>query len=429
MFSSFEANEYLTKLQMFGIKLGLEQTRELFDAVGAPDKQLRFIHLAGSNGKGSCGAMLNAALRKAGFKTGFYSSPHLVSPRERLRVNGNAISEEDFADLIWRVSRKADEMAEAGRCPTYFEFTTTMAALYFAEQKCDFVIWETGMGGRFDATNVVAPECSVITGIALDHQAYLGDSIEKIAFEKAGIIKSGRPVFAGIMPDEALAVVKARAGEEQAVLNLPAQDELKDFYTEMTPEAIIQGFKFKGYDIRLSLVGKMQRRNFRTVFPVLEYLSGKFGFELDQALAGLSEVRWPARCQRLQDGTIIDGGHNPDGVKNLVDSLKELLEQPVPVIFGSFKDKDTVQCLKELIPIAERFIFLPISTDFRPSYSGEELCEILKSISDITAIPAGNVNEALSKTQGEKTRLVAGSLFLAGDFLKKLCTESDILNI
>ena len=206
-----ESSAYLDSLMMFGIKLGLDQVTELLDSVGSPQLNLRFIHLAGSNGKGSCGAMLNAGLRGAGLKVGFYCSPHLLSVRERFRVDGQAISEDDFARMVTRFRPAIERMKDDNRCPTYFELTTAMAALYFAEQKVEFVIWETGMGGRLDATNVVDPVCSVITSISKEHCEYLGETIEEIAVEKAGIIKAGRPVFIGDLPTEADEIIVEHA--------------------------------------------------------------------------------------------------------------------------------------------------------------------------------------------------------------------------
>ena len=191
-----EALNYLDTFSMFGIKLGLEQTEALFDAAGINLDTMRFIHVAGTNGKGSTSAMIERGLRECGYKTGFYSSPHLISIRERFRVNGQAISENDFAKIMSEMADAASLLAKQGMKVTYFELTTALALKYFMYEKVDFVVLETGMGGRLDSTNVVTPEVSVITNIALDHQKYLGDTIAEIASEKAGIIKPGIP-YAG----------------------------------------------------------------------------------------------------------------------------------------------------------------------------------------------------------------------------------------
>ena len=421
---------YLEKLQKFGIKLGLEQTFELMEAVGSPHKKLKFIHIAGSNGKGSCGAMLNACLKEEGFTTGFYSSPHLISPRERFRINGKAICEDEFAELVFSLEPHAEKMATAGRCPTYFEFTTTMAALCFMRNKIDFVIWETGMGGRFDSTNVVDPVCSVITGISLDHQQYLGDSIEKIAFEKAGIIKDNKPVILGKMPETAKNVIYEQAQLHNSEILNYAQQDIKHLKFDKEDAVWLQHFDFDNCHVELSLPGAMQRENFRTVFSVLSYLSDKFCFSLKKSLAGLSKSKWPARCQILPGGIIIDGGHNIDGIKVLIKSLEEFIhDTKLPIIFGGFKDKDTLECIKLLEPLAEYFIFLQLSTEFRPSWSGEELKAISQDISSKKIYIADTPEHALELCQSSPIRLICGSLYLAGEFLYLLVSEDELLNI
>ncbi|MFA6715189.1 MAG: folylpolyglutamate synthase/dihydrofolate synthase family protein [Victivallales bacterium] len=425
-----DALKYLENLQLFGIKLGLEQTSELAEAVGSPQKKLKFIHIAGSNGKGSCGAMLNAALRCAGFSTGFYSSPHLISPRERFRVNGEAIGETEFAALVAALRPAAEKMAEAGRCPTYFEFTTIMAAKYFADRQVDFVIWETGMGGRFDATNIVTPVCSVITNIALDHQQYLGNKVEDIAFEKAGIIKPSRPAVIGNIPDPAKGVLTGCADKRNALVLEAAQGEISGLEFSVLNSVWIQKFKFREHYIRLSMPGAMQRENFRIVFAVLEYLAKEFGFRLADALAGLEEAFWPARCQILPGDIIIDGAHNPNGVETLRESLREFIrDKKITVIFGGFKDKNSFECLQILEPLAEYFVFLPPASEFRPSWSGTELTEMLRNFSGIKAFTAKNPAEALKLTENDPVRLVCGSLYLAGEFLNLLVPQQEILNI
>ncbi|MCP3967925.1 MAG: bifunctional folylpolyglutamate synthase/dihydrofolate synthase [Lentisphaerae bacterium] len=432
--SNFDYNQawkYMCDLQKLGIKLGLEQTRELFKLAGNPEKKLKFIHLAGSNGKGSSGAMLNAALRRAGFKTGFYASPHMVSPRERFRINGEAISHEEFASLVTDLSVCTEKMSAEGHSPTFFEFTTAMAALCFARNNVDFVIWETGMGGRFDSTNVVTPVCSLITGIALDHHQFLGDTIEKIAVEKAGIIKPGRPVFTGKLQPEAMRVMQEKADAEASLLvELPKMTTSSLRYVQ-AESALMQVFEYDGHEIELSLSGSMQRDNFKLVYNVLKFLAEEFEFELTEALAGLSETVWPGRCQLIAGRILIDGAHNPNGINALLEALSELpIPNKIPVVFGSFKDKDTTECLKLLERVASEFVFLPIATDFRESWSGAELCEMSqKALPQIKAEDAANPAKALSLVEEYKHVLVCGSLYLAGEFLKELLPEHEILDI
>ena len=421
---------YLNGLQKFGIKLGLEQVSELLQAAGSPESKLRFIHVAGSNGKGSFSAMLSAALRGAGFKVGLFTSPHLISPRERIRLNGAAISEADFSELVFLLRPFADKMARAGRCPTYFEFTTVMAAVYFARHDVDRVVWETGMGGRLDATNVVTPDCSVITGIALEHQNYLGDTIEKIAFEKAGIIKNGRPVFCGRMPDAALKVIRERCKEAGSQLSVLHDADCADLQFDMPAGGYCrQSFSYEGFRVKLGLAGKFQRQNFKLAFMVLKHIAGESGFPLEKVLSGLENVRWPARIQFMPDGSIIDGGHNPDGAAALTESLSEIFPgQKFSIIFGNFTDKDTEQILKILSGYAEEFIFVPLHGGDRRSWTGAELSAMLEKISKVPCVAASSIEDAM-KLRTSARRLITGSLYLAGDALQVLCTEDEILNI
>ncbi|MDD5662847.1 MAG: bifunctional folylpolyglutamate synthase/dihydrofolate synthase [Victivallaceae bacterium] len=419
-----QATSFLEKLEKFGIKLGLEQTAELFRRSDSPDKKLKFIHLAGTNGKGSCAAMIEGALRHCGFKTGMYTSPHLISPCERIRINGRAISEEDFAVAVSRLQSRTDGMV----LPTYFEFMTVMAAQCFAEAGVDFVIWETGMGGRFDSTNVVNPLCCAITGIALDHQKYLGSNLSEIAFEKAGIIKYGKPVFCAEVPDEAATVISACAKKLNVELKW-CKGDISDVEFKLNDNHFLQSFYYQNFKIELSLPGIMQRRNLKVVFEVLKYLSDEFGFNLQLALSGLCDVRWPARIQFLKNNIILDGAHNPDGASALADALEEIFpNEKLSVIFANFADKDTLGVLHELNRIAAEFIFIPLKIGDRSGCPPEDLLKMHCSISDCPASLASSIKDALKISKNPRT-LIAGSLFLAGQIVTQFCSKEKILNL
>ncbi len=408
----------LDSLLRFGIKLGLEQTSELFSLCGAP-LSLRYLHIAGTNGKGSVGAMLEAALRACGFRTGFYSSPHLVDLRERFRVNGRALSMADFNAAFGVVLAATEKMRQQGRCPTYFEFQTALAAVAFQRAGVDFTIWETGMGGRFDATSVVEPEAAIITGIALDHQQYLGDTLEKIAREKAGIIRPGKPVFTGTMPETAARVVAEQAAALEAPLFLPDAEVPETAEYGRDEQGIFQRFRHRGREIRLPLIGAMQRRNFQVVYPVLRELAGRYGFSLDRALDALARVRWPGRCQELGGWLLVDGGHNPDGAAALAEALREGYPgEQFTFIFAGFKDKDVKNNLRFLAPLAAEFLFTPLR-DERPSYRGEELAALLPEDSHPAwrAVPDAAAAVELARATGRRT-VAAGSLYLVGEILE-----------
>ena len=288
------AVKYLSDLEIFGIKLGLEQVTELFHRLGNPHEKLRFIHVAGTNGKGSTCAMLSSCLLAAGFKVGFYSSPHLVSVRERFRINGTAISEEKLSELVLKIKPHVEDMKTVGRCPTFFEATTAIAAIYFAEAGTDFVVWETGMGGRLDASNIVTPVASVITGIGIDHVSHLGRTKSEIAFEKAGIIKKGKPVFCAKVSATVKAVIRKKAHEVNSPLYFPDYN-----FTVLEKPSIRDGkpvnqkAKFGTIVIEMSLHGNIQLKNAALVILILKYLSKKFNFNLNMAIAGFSMTKWP----------------------------------------------------------------------------------------------------------------------------------------
>ena len=377
--------------------------------------------------------MLECMLRGAGFTTGFYSSPHLIDIRERFRVNGLAVSEEDYLAL-------SAELAEAARADTgrsftftYFEFTTVLAAMIFARAGVDIVIWETGMGGRLDSTNVVQPLASIITGIALDHQAYLGDTIEKIAAEKAGIVKPGIPVFTGVMPEAARRVIADRAHELGCpvfrVEEMGDQSVMRRFDGTRT----VQEFDFHGRRITLPLMGGMQRRNFQLAALVLETLAPRLGLDLDRAFRALAGCRWPGRCQQVNERLIVDGGHNPDGIASLCEALKETFPgEKFTVVFAGFKDKDVAGGLRLLAELAAKFIFVPLAESDRPSYSGEELTALAKhSGIDSEFASAPDAAEALSIAYESSPRrvLAAGSLYLAGEVLSAAVEPAAVLNL
>ena len=424
---------YLDSLSMFGIKPGLEATAELMRRVGNPEKELAFLHIAGTNGKGSTGAMLECMLRGAGFATGLYTSPHLVDIRERFRVNGIAVSEADYEAV-------SAELADAARADTgrnftftYFEFTTVFAAMIFARAGVDVVVWETGMGGRLDSTNVVRPLASIITNIALDHQAYLGDTVEKIAAEKAGIVKSGVPVFAGTMPDAAYRVIAAKAEEAGSpCFRVPAGIPGPAVY-RFDGERTVQEFEFAGRTITLPLPGPMQRRNFRLAAEVLTKLAPKLGLDLDRAFRALAHCRWPGRCQEVTPRLLVDGGHNPDGITALAEALAEAFPgEKFAVVFAGFKDKDVAGSLRLLAPLAAHFLFVPLTESDRPSYTGEELRQMARG-AGITVETAASANaaEALEAAarDGEHRTLVSGSLYLAGEVLSLTLPKAEILNL
>ncbi|MDD3153760.1 MAG: bifunctional folylpolyglutamate synthase/dihydrofolate synthase [Victivallaceae bacterium] len=413
-----ESLDYLDKLQKSGIKLGLSNTFALLERVGNPQQKTKFLHIAGSNGKGSTGALLDSALRCCGKRTGFYTSPHLVSVRERIRIDGKAIGDAQFAELVTQLARQSE-----GINSTYFEFLTGIAAMAFARGNCEWVVWETGMGGRFDSTNTVVPECSIITNIALDHRQYLGDTIAQIAFEKAGIIKEERPVFVNdALAPEAMEVIRRRAQECHAPLTV-AEVPRGTSRNLVRDNRVIQQFESQGEQVELGLPGAMQRRNYALADAVTRYL------KLDRAgvLRGFAQVRWPGRMD-VFDRYIIDGGHNPDGLAALAEGLAEVFPgERFSVVFGNYRDKDPAG-LRSLIPAAERFFFVPLGDSLRGGRTPEELAEVLHG-----ARPAQlceSLGDGIERAKGSPQRiLIAGSLYLAGEAFRLLAPPEKVLDL
>src|SRR5664280_1357030 len=328
-----DAIQFLYSLRLFGAKLGLEKTFKLAALAGDPQNPLRFIHVAGTNGKGSTCAMLESIYRAAGLRVGLFTSPHLVGFAERIQVNRRFIGESDVVRLVAELRELSSKFggpaasgpAEAGDPglelrATFFEFITVMALRYFAEQKCDLVVWETGLGGRLDATNIVTPLASVITNIGFDHQQWLGDTLARIAAEKAGIIKPGMPVITATAAPEALAVIEKIAHEKNVPLKLVTVDDVQSWLTgTLAPP----------------LLGEHQKLNAALALATVEMLQRQISVSAEKICAGLAAVDWPGRLQLVTrtggQKILLDGAHNADGAKALRAALEKHFSQLCPV--------------------------------------------------------------------------------------------------
>ena len=408
-----EAIDYIENYGWSKTRLGLDRTRTLLALMGNPQKQLRFIHVAGSNGKGSTCAMLDAILRAAGFRVGLYTSPYISDFCERIRVNGQNIPGEHLARITEAVRIHADSMADH---PSQFELVTAIAMVYFYEQGCDLVVLETGMGGTLDSTNVIdTPEAALITNIGLEHTRYLGNTLSEIASAKAGIIKSGCECICYEIEPEALQVIQSVCADQQVPLTIA------DFSEARCLESSLDGqrFCYHGREYRLALLGSHQIRNAVMVLRTVEVLRRK-GFKIsDKAVnEGLRNVRWPARMEVLSHSPlfILDGGHNPQCAEALATSIRELLpDRQVVFVAGVLSDKDYPAILSYLIPLAQKFICLtPRSSRALPA---RELAAYLAG-KNVPATACDDVRtgiEKASQTAGSNGCIVAfGSLYLAG---------------
>jgi len=338
-----ETIEYLYRLRLFGTKLGLEHTHRLAEALGTPQAKLRFVHVAGTNGKGSVCTFLETVLLQAGYKVGTFTSPHLVQFGERIRVLGRPMPQEDLIRWVAEVRKTCDGLPESVR-PTFFEFLTCLALRYFADQDCDIVIWETGMGGRLDATNIVDPECAVITNVSKDHQAWLGDTLEAIAREKAGIIKQGAPILTTEQTPEILEIIRSTAKHVEAPFTHVCEDDL--------PKDIVPG-----------LPGPHQRLNAALAFQVITSLQAAFPVTRKTLLNGLQTAQLAGRFQIIQTKeriAVLDVAHNLAGYACLAKTWKERFgETRCHLIFGSLNDKPWKQGLEMLAPLCHSIHCVP----------------------------------------------------------------------
>ena len=384
---------WLFGTQTFGIKLGLENTRRLLAACGQPQEKLRFLHVAGTNGKGSACAMMDSILRAAGYRTALYTSPHLVDFRERLRVDGQMIPESSVAEGL-TLLRDASEGWE--QAPTFFELATVLAAWWFAREEAEFVVWETGMGGRLDATNAVTPLVSVIMPVGLDHQAWLGETIALIAAEKAGIIKPGVPVVSAPQAGEVRAVLEAKAVEVGAQVGFVSAP------WEAGP---------------VGLAGAHQRWNAAVAIAALRAAGVEVGEEAVRS--GLATVKWPGRFQRAGAALVVDGAHNPSATAVLVATWREVFGNvKARLVFGVLSDKDASALLHVLRAIADEVWLVPVAG--ARGASVDELRPAAEA-AGFTAVHTSTIEEVLAGERSERAPvLVTGSLFLAGEVLALL---------
>ena len=416
-----EALEYIHGISWTFCKPGLERIDALCAALSHPERKLRFVHVAGTNGKGSFSSMLESILRHAGYKTGLYTSPYIKCFNERMKVCGKNIDNEVLADTTSRVRPIADALADK---PTEFELITAIAFEYFLEAGCEVVVLEAGMGGRLDSTNVIRdPLLSVITGIALDHTAYLGDTVEKIAAEKAGIIKDGAPLLIGGECESAIKVIEDVASKRGSSVTKV------DYSAINVNKTSLNGINFdykerKSLDI--SLLGMYQPRNAAAVLEAVDILKSR-GLDIpdDAVRKGLSAARWPARFEVISKEPLVifDGAHNPEGIVAAVESIQHYFgKNKVLVLTGVLKDKDYRFIAGELSKIAS-FAFT-LTPDSPRALSAAEYAKILEEYG-VPSMPQDSIGEAFSKAYDAAKKnctplICLGSLYTYADITAAL---------
>jgi dihydrofolate synthase/folylpolyglutamate synthase len=414
-----ESLDYLYSLQKFGMIFGLEKVEGILKAIGNPHEALSTIHVGGTNGKGSTAAMMASILEKEGYRVGLYTSPHLVRFTERIQVNGEEIAEEEVASLTdWMRER----IEAAGVSPpfTFFDFTTAMALSYFNQKVVDLAILEVGLGGRLDSTNVVTPLLSMVTNISRDHEDVLGRGILRIAREKAGIIKEGRPFITAATQPRVLRLFSDRCRE----LGAPFYRVGKEFqYRTVGPGRLdYEGRHWKLWNIELGLRGSYQMRNAATALGAIEVLE-ELGYRIsvEAIMEGLRTVRWPARLETISSApkVVVDGAHNPAGVESLREALKEGPPyRRLILLVGIMKDKPFQSMLRTLSPLADHIILSRPSIEraaaphrlWKAMGENRGKAEVVEDLREA-------IERGLSMTEEGDLFCITGSLYTAGEAL------------
>ncbi|MCM3041925.1 bifunctional folylpolyglutamate synthase/dihydrofolate synthase [Paenibacillus motobuensis] len=436
-----EAVEWINGLISFGIRPGLERIELMMERLGNPQRKLKFIHVAGTNGKGSSCAFLTSTLMKAGFDVGTFTSPYITKFTNRFQFNGQDIPEATLVSLSNRILPLVEEIADSELgSPTMFEVSTAIAILYFAEE-CypDVVVWETGLGGRMDVTNIVTPIISLITNIGMDHTDVLGDTIEQIAREKAGIIKPGVPVVSCVEQPEAIEVLRRTAQEQRSTLYLLGEQFT---YERLEGDDHEQSMNFNGpfrkLVLRLSLLGEHQCKNAAGVMMVLEVLRQYMAFVLeDEAiLSGFRSTAWAGRMEQVnsEPRIVLDGAHNPEGAQMLARSIPDIYKyRKLNLMMGMLANKHHRGYLEHILPIVDTLILT--EPDFRKKMDVEALHSIVEQLKETKAkenleiIVERDWKKALellmSRTEREDLGVVTGTLYMISDVRATLLHHTD----
>ncbi|MFT9849848.1 bifunctional folylpolyglutamate synthase/dihydrofolate synthase [Aneurinibacillus sp. REN35] len=421
-----QALSWLAGLERFSIRPGLERMEYMMERLGHPERRLKFIHIAGTNGKGSTASFLHSILRKAGQDVGLFVSPYITSFHERIQYNGHYIATEDLVALIAKLKPIVEEMSagELGT-PTEFEVVTALALLYFATVTYpDLVIWETGLGGRLDSTNIVHPLASIITNVGFDHMNILGGDLPAIAREKAGIIKSGTPIITGRMPGQALAIIEETASKRQAAI-YRADQEYQAVRTRMNGHEVMDftGLFGSVAGCELGLMGAHQVDNAAAALMTLQVLNKYFALYIEEEhiREGLSEARWPGRFEKISKAPdiILDGAHNADGIRALVQTVRDYYPgRKVSLVFSALEDKNYAEMVEMLAPLCESVWVT--KTNHPRAARANALATAFKNAAPDLPVHVEEEwkdawHQALHTVTSQEVLLVAGSLYFISD--------------
>ena len=414
-----ETLDWLFSLEHMGVKLGLDNVKELLHRLGNPQDEFRSVHVAGTNGKGSVSAMLASILREQGYRTGLYTSPHMVDFRERILCGGELISEVELAKLAMEVKGQWEEMERTtGQIPTFFEVTTAMAFLHFADRGIEEAVIEVGMGGRLDATNVIIPDCSIITNISMEHTQYLGNTLSAIAAEKAGIIKTGVPVVTAADQPEVLDVIKRVALAKGAPVRIVGKDVDYRFISA-TLEGTLVEIGGLSIPVKLPLLGGYQAVNAATAYAVALELDRK-NVEVEEKaiIAGLENVRWPGRLELVQGRPMIvlDATHTPDGARKVALEFNRLFGRNMTLVIGVLNDKDLAGVVGPFAGIAKKAIATSPATEraYPAAMVAQVLDRDLNSVEIEPSIPRA-IQRAIEISEANGVILITGSIYTVGE--------------
>ncbi|WP_082865677.1 bifunctional folylpolyglutamate synthase/dihydrofolate synthase [Paenibacillus crassostreae] len=436
-----EAVNWINGLIPFGIRPGLSRMEIMMEQLGEPQRRLKFIHVAGTNGKGSTCAFLTKTLLQAGYSVGTFTSPYITKFTNRFQYNGEDIPEETLLDLANRLKPIVENIAQTDQgSPTMFEVSTALAILYYAKVCVpDIVVWETGLGGRLDVTNIVTPVVSVITNVGLDHTDILGDTLSLIATEKAGIIKAGVPVVSCAVQPEVVNIIKSAADRNHSTLYL-AGEQFK--YEGIGVKDSIQSFHFTGpfrsMDLAIGMKGEHQMANAAGAMMVLEVLRQYMAYVMDDEdiLKGFRDTTWAGRLEQIGNHPriVLDGAHNPEGAQTLAKSLPQYYKyRSLNLMMGMLANKHHESYLKHILPLVDTLILT--EPDFRKKMDANNLLEIVEQLKPIYAKPTLEIivesdwRLALEKlklrTEEEDLGVVSGTLYLIADVRGSLLNQSD----
>lgn len=404
---------YISSFSRLGSRVSdLSRIRSLLAALGDPQNDLRFIHIAGTNGKGSIAQMFSEVLSRAGYRTGLFTSPYIISFYDRIRLNNQNIDRAELADLLTDISPVIEKHPLRDSF-SQFEITQAAAFVWFKQQNCDIVILEAGLGGLLDSTNVISsPLVSVIGSIGLDHTAILGDTVEKIAFQKAGIIKPGRPcVLSAGNPPEAVRVFRRQAAEKESLLNIPNLQLCRVSETGISGSR----FTYRGKEYSTAMPGLHQVSNALSVIDALRLIAEELPVSQENIRMGIAAARIPGRVEIISENplTVLDGSHNPDGMNALAGFLKGLGSRTVRAVIGMHTDKDASDAVSKLVPLVTRFY--PVSGFSDRDIPAPELADIITRAggqAEIRSEGIADLVSALSEQFPDDVLLVCGSLYL-----------------